>query len=189
MNFKRNQDTNLSICINSIHLNYRGKWRVVLSDGSVVRQQIPSRGAGISGHQNCDSGRSLGEGTEGVVRYDCQLQWRTLEIQELFYIQYFQHLCPCIFLCFTHFVLRVWSDSLKLEIFGYGHLSRCWMDCKQTRSRVNTIYFIGDDSLKIQHAIISQVFENDSHISLTLTYINRYMYYKYIILVYVIIDL
>lgn len=161
MNFNRNQDTNLSICINSIHLHYRGEWRVVLSDGSIVRQQIPSGGAGISGHQDCDSGRGLGEGTEGVVSNDCQLQRRTLEIQDLFYIQYFQHFCPYIFPRFTHFVLRVWSDSLKLEIFGYRHLSRCWMNCKQTRSRVNTINFIGDDSLKIQHQVISQVFEND----------------------------
>lgn len=161
MNFNRNQDTNLSICINSIHLHYRGEWRVVLSDGSIVRQQIPSGGAGISDHQDCDSGRGLGEGTEGVVSNDCQLQRRTLEIQDLFYIQYFQYFCPYIFTRFTHFVLRVWSDSLKLEIFGYRHLSRCWMNCKQTRSRVNTINFIGDDSLKIQHQVISQVFEND----------------------------
>lgn len=53
-----------------------------------------------------------------------------------------------LLLVFSYFIFRVWSDSLKLQVFGYSDFSCCWMNCKQTWGWVNTCGFIGDNSLK-----------------------------------------
>lgn len=53
-----------------------------------------------------------------------------------------------LLLVFSYFIFRVWSDSIKLQVFGYSDFSCCWMNCKQTWGWVNTCGFIGDNSLK-----------------------------------------